>query len=103
VRPVLLHERAERTPVLARHDVLLGGAPLGRIAVPSPLGLDVALLAGPDGGDEERLQPLADVGIGMGHEPVRRFHHVGVGVVHDATFDVRHGGPPRGDHTPEVC
>jgi hypothetical protein len=53
---------------------------------------DGALLARAHRLDVDRLQQAADVGIGVGLEPVRGLDDVGVGVVDGATFGVRYGG-----------
>src|SRR5207249_6113080 len=63
---------------------------------------DHGLLAGRAGGDEERLQALADRRVGAGDEPIGRLHHVRVGVVIGAALGVRHGAPPLPSSRPEA-
>ena len=75
-RAVLPHERTHRVPVLAQHELGRGPLALGRVEMAAARLRDHGLLAGPDGGDEERLRALADVGVGVGDEPVGRLHHV---------------------------
>ena len=106
-RPVLGDERPRRGEVLARHDLgrfhllVLGRGVLGPQAIER--GVEVAqLLVGVAGLAQlvaarvpQRLDAVADVGIGVVTQPGRRLHEVRVGVVHDAPAAVRHGSLPR--------
>src|SRR5262249_44475398 len=52
--------------------------------------LDERLFARLAAGQPQRLEALADIRVGVRHEPFRSLHHVRVGVVNDAAFGIRH-------------
>ena len=95
LRPVLLQEGAGRRPVLAQHDLFGVARAVCGIAVLAREVLDQAIFAGLRGGEVELRDAIADGGIGAARQPLGRLHHVRVGVVDDATLDVRHRDPPR--------
>ena len=103
---ILRQERPRGGEVLAQHDlfsffrpVLVGAVPFRQ---PVERRIEVALLLRRVTGLAElvaarvaqRGDAVADPGIGMIPQPAGRFHHVGVGVVHDPPQNgvVRHGG-----------
>ena len=100
--PIVRDERAGRREVLAQHDLVCfdGAVLVGRVLRGELLerGVEVAqLLVGITGLAQlvaalelQRLDPLADVGVGVVAQPVGRLHDVRVGVVDDPAFDVRH-------------
>ena len=91
-RPVLGDEAPGRREVLARHDLgRLVRPVLGR-SVPRPHPLEVE---GPPGAVVVRAGCSRSLHLRFGvvDQPGRPLHDVGVGVVHDPTFDVRHGTP----------
>ena len=94
-RPVFLQERAYRGPVLAGQELLFGLLAIRRVVMAAAELVDERLLAGLATAEAQRLEAAANFGVGVGDEPVGRLHDVGVGVVNDAVFDVRHAGPPR--------
>jgi hypothetical protein len=87
---VLLHERSDRAPVLAQHQLGVGGGAVGRIAMALPPALDEVLLAGLHRADVDAVHPRADRRIGERLEPVGRLHHVRIGIVDDAVSGVGH-------------
>ncbi len=87
---ILADESAERLVVAPQQDRLLGaGAKLGvamqRLHAPHPLGL-ASLHERFKGGAPACRKVLAD--------RVRKFHHVRIGVVNGAIFDIGHGRSP---------
>src|SRR5262249_52385650 len=87
---VLVHEGADRAPVLAEHDLRLRPRPVRRIVAEATELVDEPLLAGPDAGQAEPPEALAHRRGGGRRGPGGRFHHVRGGVGEDATLGVRH-------------
>jgi hypothetical protein len=94
-RPVFLQKRAHRAPVLARQELLFGLLAVRGVAMAPAEVVDERFLAGLATAEAQRLEAVANLGIGVGDEPVGCLHDVGISVVHDAVFDVGHEQPPR--------
>ena len=87
---VFPEERADRVVILARHQFLGVFRPVFGIAL-QPLDFRVELAVRvPKTGSEVRVDPFIDSAIEEHPEPLPRLHHVRVGVVYNAPFDIGH-------------
>ena len=83
-------ERAVGMPSLTRQQALLDGVELDRTR-PAFVGLAHGFVGQrPRAAQVQRTNAFSQIRIGVGHEPVRRFHEVAVGVVVHTAFGIGH-------------
>ncbi len=83
-------ESTERLPSLPQHQILLRIGNRRRIFL-TFISVRDRLIDHPAARpDRKRMQLLADVGIGMGNQPVPSLHDMAVGVIEDSTLCIWH-------------